>query len=340
MPNASGRGYYRNAYTADQVVALRDRAWSQLSATERSAVFFDATAAALLGKLPLSLTLSFVPKLLAAGDRFSIRAALAVPLGVRDLVPEDLRGKYEAWLRLELGPAAHKAGLAPKPTDSLDVEVARASLLDAVADLGRDPELVAAAVKLSDRWRELPQAIRGRVILLAAHARPEVFDRLLGEVYREDDRDRRNEILAALATTRDVAQQRAALALVLDPKLDIRDTQGILISANREANRVVAQQFVQDHKDAILARVPSDGTTTGQAWLAGVFTSSCSAERRGEIAAYVNATFAKLQGGARVVEQALEAMDQCIARRALVEPAIRSWLGGERGGGAAGRAGK
>jgi alanyl aminopeptidase len=339
MPNASGRGYYRNAYTADQIVALRDQAWSQLRATERSAVFFDATEEALLGRLPLSLTLSFVPKLLAAGDRFSIRAALAVPLGVRNLVPEDLRAKYEAWLRFALGPAARKAGLSPKRTDSLDIEVARTSLLDAVADLGRDPELVAAAVKLSERWRELPQAIRGRVILLAAHARPAVFDRLLGEVYTEDDRERRDEILNALATTRDVGQQRAALALVLDPKLDIRDTQSILVAANVEANRVVAQRFFQDHKDAILARLPSDGTASGQTWLAALFTSSCSAERRGELADYVTATFAKLQGGARVVAQSIEGMDQCIARRALVEPAIRSWLGGG-GGSAAVRAGK
>jgi alanyl aminopeptidase len=338
MPNAAGRGYYRSAYTAAQIVALRDQAWPQLRPTERSAVFFDASAAALLGKLPLSLALSFVPKLLAAGDRFSIRGALAVPLGVRDLVPDDLRARYEGWLRQTFGPAAHRAGLTPKPGDSLDVEDARASLLDAVADLGRDPELVSAAVKLSERWRDLPQAIRGRVVLLAAHARSAVFERLLGEVYTEEDRQRRGELVNALATARDARQQRAALALVLDPKLDIRDTQGILIAPNLEANRVVAQRFFQDHKDAILARIPPDGTSTGQSWLAPLFTASCSAERRGELAAYVTTTFAGLQGGARVVEQAIEGMDQCIARRALVEPAIRAWLGGGRGGGAATRA--
>ena len=145
----------------------------------------------------------------------------------------------------------------------------------------------------------------------------------------------------ALSTTRDPAQQRTALALVLDPKLDIRDTQGILTAAIFEPNRAVAQRFFQDHKDAILARVPSDGTASGQAWLAAVFTSSCSAERRDELAAYVTATFSRLQGGARVVDQAIEAMDQCIARRALVEPAIRGWLGGTGAtGAAAARAGR
>jgi hypothetical protein len=35
-----------------------------------------------------------------------------------------------------------------------------------------------------------------------------------------------------------------------------------------------------------------------------------------------------MPGGARTVQQAIEAMDQCIARRKLVEPEIRGWLGG------------
>jgi alanyl aminopeptidase len=330
MPNVSGRGYYRSAYTADQVVALRDHAWPQLQPTERAALSFDTAEAALLGKLPLGLALSFVPRLLAAGDRFSIRAALAVPLGVRDLVPEDLRPRYEAWLRLTFGPAARKAGLLPRDSDQLDVESSRSSLLYAVASVGRDPALATEAVKLAERWLELPPAVRGQVIQIAAHARPEVFARLLREVATETDRTRRREILGALGSTREVEQQEAALALVLDPKLDIRDTQRLLDLGDDERNRVVAQRFFQDHKDAILARVPADSPTRGPASFATLFTASCSAARRGEIADYVTATFASLPGGARIVAQALEGMDQCIARRAVMEPAIRSWLASRR----------
>jgi cytosol alanyl aminopeptidase len=327
MPNAGGRGYYRNTYTEEQVAALRDDAWSALTPTERGVVFFDVSDEVTLGKLPLQLALSFLPRLIAAGDRFSIDAALELPLGVRDLVPDTLRARYEAWLSLTFGAAAHKIGLSPKPGDSLDVEVVRGSLIHAVGDVGWDPELTAEAIKLAERWRELPPSIRGQVISLAAHASPAVFDRLLAEVTTEQDRARRDEIVNALAGTRDVKQQQAALALTLDPRLDIRDTQSILLPSNTEENRVAAQQFFKDHKDAILARIPSDGTTSGQSWLAEVFTSSCSPARRDEIVEYVTATFAKLPGGERPVRQAIERMDQCIARRKLLDPAIRSWLG-------------
>jgi cytosol alanyl aminopeptidase len=328
MPNLDGRGYYRNTYTAAQVAALRDDAWPQLKATERRVVYFDASDAATLGKLPLQLVLSFLPKLVAAGDRFSIRAALGMPRGVRDLVPPELRASYEGWMRRTFGAAARKAGLAPKDSDSLDLEQVRGDLIDAVANVGHDPALNGEAVKLAAEWRELPPAMRGQVLALAAHASPAVFERLRKDVYTEPDRARRQEMVNALASTRDVTQQRAALALILDPKLDIRDTQFMFFGANEEANRAVSQQFFQDHKDAVLARIPSDGTTSSQAWLAYVFTTSCSPARRDEIAAYVTTTFAKLQGGDRTVKQAIEGMDQCIARRALMEPEIRGWLAG------------
>src|SRR5262249_10780080 len=155
---------------------------------------------------------------------------------------------------------------------------------------------------------------------------------LFREVFHEDDRARRSELLIALAGARDVGQQTATLGLVLDDRLDIRDTAFVFFGAQDEANRVVAQRYFQDHQDAILKRIPSDGTAQGQAWLAGMFTTSCVPERRAEIVDYVTRTFAGMPGGARAVQQSIEAMDHCIARRQLLDPEIRSWLGGKPGG--------
>src|SRR5688500_5294633 len=99
MPNVNGRGYYRNTYTPAQLSALRDEAWKQLKWTERRTVVFDAWAGAYTGKTPLALTLSFVPKLLAGGDRFTVPTALQIATGLDNFVPTDLRDKYEAYLR-------------------------------------------------------------------------------------------------------------------------------------------------------------------------------------------------------------------------------------------------
>jgi alanyl aminopeptidase len=328
MPNLDGRGYYRIAYTAAQVATLRDQAWPQLKPTERRALYADVATATTHGKLPLALALSFAPRQLASGDRFSIDEALDVPLRLRRFVPLELRSRYEAWLRRTFAPAAHRAGLAPRDGEALDVEVARNNLAYIAGNVGRDPALFTDAVKLSQRWRELPEGIRDRVLALAADASPAAFERLYREVFAESDRARRRDMINALSSVHDVTHQTEALGLMLDDRLDIRDTAGVLFGAEEEPNRVAAQRYFQDHKDAILKRVPSDGTVNGQAWLAGVFTSSCQEDRRGEIVDYVNTTFAGMPGGARTVKQAIEAMDQCIARRKLMEPEIRSWLAG------------
>jgi hypothetical protein len=194
-----------------------------------------------------------------------------------------------------------------------------------VAIVAHDPVLLAEAVKLAGTWRDLPPAIRGAVLTLATQASPKLFERLLAEVYTEPDRARRLEIVNALGMTRDLKQQRTALALILDPKLDARDTLDMLFAANAEANRRNAQQFFKENKDAIMKRVPSR-VVSGQSFLAELFTASCASDRRDEIVDYVTQTFEKLPGGARLVQNAIERMDQCIARRKLVEPEIRRWL--------------
>src|SRR5206468_3804847 len=112
------------------------------------------SAAASLGGLPLPLALSFVPRLLAAGDRFSISDATAIPRAINNLVPSDLRPAYEAWLRQTYGVAAAAAGLTPSDRDSLDIEVSRGALLDVAVEAGNDPKLAAQAIKLAAKWRE------------------------------------------------------------------------------------------------------------------------------------------------------------------------------------------
>ena len=330
MPNVDGRGYYRNAYTVQQVTALRDEAWPKLAWTERRAVHFDVREAATTGRLPLQLALSFTPKLLAGNDRFTVEAALVLPHGVNQFIPDDLRGKYELWMRQQFGAAATAVGFTPKDSDTLDVEMTRGDLLEAVGWVAREPALVAEAVKLADKWRELPEAIRGTVLSVAVDAKPELFDKTLREVSTEPDRAKRREMFDALGSVRDPVRYKAALSLILDGKVDIREAIGMVFDTQTDATREVAKELVRTNREALLARLPSAQTTAPLARYSFVFTSTCKADQRDAIADYVMKTFAAAGGGERVVKQAIESMDQCIAKRKLLEPEIRAWLGGLR----------
>jgi alanyl aminopeptidase len=338
MPNANGRGYYRNSYTAAQVAALRDEAWTQLSWTERRTLFRDVRDAAATGKLPLQIALSLVPKLIAGNDRFTVTPAIGLPAGLYRMVPAELRPAYEAWLRRSFGPSAQRAGLLPRDSDSLDTEAMRGELIRAVAWRGRDPALVAEAVKLAARWRDLPQSSRADILQLAVDASPQVFERTMQEVITETDRSKRQDMLRALAQVRDPARQSAALGLVLDDRLDARETLQMLFAglgggrggggeSFEDANLGVAQAYFRDHQTQIMNKLPRDGTSGPFARISALFTGTCRAEQREAITAYVKQTFAALPGGGRIVAQNLEQMDQCIARRALLEPEIRTWLG-------------
>jgi alanyl aminopeptidase len=324
--NADGHGYYHLAHTADDAAKLRDEAWSQLTPIERRALFAEVSDAARQGQLALPLALSFVPRLLAAGDRFSVGDAIGFPRSLDRYVTDDVRAKYESWLRATFAPAATAAGLTPKKTDDLDAESERGDLVgEALA--AHEPALVAEAVKQADHWRDLPQSTRGLVLGAAVEADAAVFARVLRDVHDEADRARRNEAYGALANVSDLAKQRQALALVIDDKLDIRETRWILFGSRTLANEAQGRQFFRDHQAAILARMPSDDTTGESVSIANLFMS-CDPKLRDEAVAYVTATFGAMPGAKHDLAEDIEQNDQCIARHAVVEPMVRGWLTG------------
>jgi alanyl aminopeptidase len=334
MANANGRGYYRVARDSRQVTAMRDEAWAQLTWTERRAIDFDVVAAVRRPRrgreIPLQLGLSFAPRMLAGGDRFTIGDALALPRSLDRFVPDELRPKYEAWMRATFGPAAAKLGVVPKPGDDLDAERTRADLLHAAAWTGRDPDLVNAALAQAEHWRDLDPAVRGTILAIAVDASAELFARVLRDLKTEPDRARRDDMRGALAGVRDPKRQLAALELMFDPALDFREMFPMLQTYGNQRAREVAEQFYRDHAAEIAKRVPRDkasGWLTGMAWL---FTAACDANRRDAVADYVTKELAPMPGGPRIVKQAIEAMDQCIAARAVIDPEVRAWLAGYR----------
>ncbi len=328
LPNVGGRGYYHIAPSASEVTALRDEAWEQLTWTERRALYTDVGEEVAAGRLPLALGLSFVPKFLAGGDRFTIGDAVGFATAFDGVMPDDLRPKYEAWLRATFGPGATKAGLVPRAGDDLDTESTRAQLVAVVVGLGRDPGLTAEAVRLASDWRQLPQAVRGSILATAVDANPELFERTLREAPTEKVQNDRQEMLGALASVRDPARHVAALGLVLDPKVDIRESMWMLFGGRDRAAQDVSRTFFREHQVAILARIPHEDTTGSATALAGVFASVCDPARRDEAVKTIHAMFDAFPGSARPLAQEEEGLDQCIARRAISLPQVRAWVGG------------
>jgi hypothetical protein len=85
---------------------------------------------------------------------------------------------------------------------------------------------------------------------------------------------------------------------------------------------------VRTHKAKLLERMPKDAVTGMVGIVTFLFTGSCDAAAHGEARRYVMESFGKLAGGERAIRQGFEAMDQCIASRKLLEPALRAFASG------------
>jgi alanyl aminopeptidase len=246
-------------------------------------------------------------------------------------VPDDLRPAYEAWLRRTFGSAAERAGLLAKRDDTLDSEIERAWLVSSAAWFGRDPKLVGDATKLAQNWRTLPASIRRSVLTIGVDASPALFEQTMTRVAAERDRARRLDMLWALASVRDPERQARALRLILDTRLDLNDTLQML-SAGRNspgtASRARAQAYFREHQAALLRGLRQGGAVVAWEPFVALFTGTCDADQRDAITAYVRATFGSLPGARRILAQNLEQMDQCIAQRKLLTPAVRAWLTG------------
>src|SRR5262249_27978299 len=139
---------------------------------------------------------------------------------------------------------------------------------------------------------------------------------------------KRADMIHALGRVRDPKRQEAALQLLLEPKLDFREFESLLFERHDETTRKTAEGFFRAHAGEIMKRMPLDEENGTIAGVTRLFTHACDRSRRDEIAAFVTEHFSKVPGGERLVAQAIEGMDQCIATRAVVEPELRAWLAG------------
>jgi alanyl aminopeptidase len=322
--NAGARGYYRTSQPEAAFVALRDRAWKQLTPAERMIVFSDVSALSATGELDIALELSFVPRLLDEHHRVATSAATDAVERSRRLLTGAELARFDAWIRATFGRAARALSWQARPRDDIDAERARSELVPLVAWSG-DPALRAAAVALAKNWRTLGAANRGQILAVAAEADAATFDRLLAAAPVEASPELRSDLLRAVAQVSDETRLRSALALALDPRLE-RNEARALVFAGRERPQIrLVDAYWREHFTQLMARFPDNGAG-GVAGLSGAFLRACDPAGREEAAAFVRERFGKLTGAERIIARGLENLDQCIAAQKLLGPRLSAWL--------------
>jgi alanyl aminopeptidase len=321
-PNAGARGYFRSALPAAGWTALRTGGWKQLSTSERIAATQDIWAGVGAGEVPIDAALTWLPPLLREKSPRALQVATDAMGGLRGWLSPAARPRLAAWVERTLGRRACGLGWLRRAGDTVDDEDVRERVVGLVASVG-DRELGRAAVKLSADWRALPESARRAILQAAVRADPRVHDRLMTDFRGETEHARAGDLANALGVVRDPVRLRAALALLIDPAVDVRDSLGVMIAAIAdEETRPIAETWVAEHFDAILARLPDEW---GAAQV-NMLTASCDAAKVAPMRALAEAKLAGRRGARRRIDQAFERMSQCAAQRAAQGPALEAWL--------------
>lgn len=321
-PDAHALGYYRVQMSAADLEALTTHGWKQLEPAEHLLVLDDAQAMLTHGDdLPSGDVLELASRM-RTGNRLELRNAGSVAQRADQLVPDDARPALRKWIVKTFGAQARKIGWMPGAHDSLDVALERASIVLTVAMTGRDPKLLASAVKLAAKWRDLPETARGPILAAAVLADPSIGKKLLAELPTIDDRREHEDVLAALTTTEDPDLAKALLDHLLDPKTDLMQEFWALRAIGHRPHYDQVQAFLDAHYDEVAPRMPQ----SARARMVRALTSSCDASKRDAIAAWAKQHIVPQVGGERTTAQAMEAMDQCIADKAALGPGIAAWL--------------
>jgi alanyl aminopeptidase len=330
-------GYFHSKLDAQALAAVRDHAWDKLTRDERIAIYVDAAMYARNGQPTMELLWSLTRKLVhdhddrelvvAIGDLETDGGTLGLPGELSRAIPTELLPAARNKLRAEYEKLVKASGIAQHGEEGVTQTLLHDDLID-LASWSRSHVLDAEAKKLFARYRELPTAQLHAVVSIAANADPKLAAQLRSDLDVEHDPVIHTTIVDALSQLRDPTQHRAMLeSIVADPKLSAEDVAALWASSDEEV-RADNEAFLRAHLDEVIKRLPSAATADAPLvlWLTLPFTFACEAATRDEIVAYLEQHFGSIATLARPLQQGIERMDNCIARKKLLEPSLRAWL--------------
>ena len=327
--NAQGTGYYRSGYSRDQLGQLLATPSGTLTTAERLALLGDVHAAVDRGDVPLGEALKLVPATASDPNRLVLEAGLQLLSSIHvDLLSEQDRERYRAWLRDTYGARARAMGWKSPPGEDDEVKQTRWMLLMLAAGAGQEPTLSQEATRLARAWLADRKSVSPELAMAALRVAVRggdkaLFDQVLAQARKEESRTERPQLLGMLGGFRDPELVRQALALMTGEEFDARDTKFILYAAFfMPETRAMAWEFYQQNFDKLASKMRSD-ELGGFIGLTGSF---CEESRRAEVEALLRPRVASIEGGPRELNRALESIRVCVESERRNQPSVLEFL--------------
>jgi alanyl aminopeptidase len=327
LPNAAELGYYRSLPKPELLAKLLAHV-DALTLAERVGVIGDVEALVARGDVETSVALELVGSQAKDKSRHIVEASVGIVAGIDDMVPDNLRPRYEALIRELYGARARELGWHAPPGEGPDTKQLRPTVLRLVAGDGKDPELIKQATELAwkylDDHKAVDPELAGTVLHVAArYGDQKLFDRLHAEAKKTTDREDRQRMLSALGAFVDPKLVDQALALAITDEFDLREGSSLMNGGLGDPRtRETAFAFVKKHFDEITKKLPEPY----RPYMAFTVVPLCDEHRKAELEAFLKPRIEPLDGGPRALKQALEELSLCAAQRKAQTPGVVAFL--------------
>lgn len=229
-------------------------------------------------------------------------------------------------MRENFGVRARKLGWLHKDGEVEDDRLLRPVFTGFVARDGEDPELIASAKELANKWLDTRQSLPADTfysIFNAAARNGDValYEKLLKVARSEKDEFFLQALIGALGSFRSKELVERNLKLFLDGTFDVRLSTNLIFGA--QGSPEVARlplEFVKANYDAVVAALPSAAGSDYAAYLPQTAGFACSSEEAHEVQEFFGPKVAKLNGGPRNLAQLLESIKLCEVRKKVQQP--------------------
>lgn len=327
-PNKGAAGYYRYDYNASALRSIGNAAEQGLSPEERISLVGNEWALARTGLAP-------VGDYLALGEQFKNTPGSVLLgnyfdhlefIGHEIVTPAD-RPAFQAWLRRSFSPLMQQLGYAGRPNDTPADKQKRASLMYMLGNVADDPQVIAEAKQIVQKYMKDPTSVDGTLIraatrVAAIHGDADLYAQYKAQLQKKLSPEAYYLYFYSLASFPSSALGQQTLDWSLTP--DVRNQDLFILSAlvQNPATRDVAWDFLRTHYDAInnKAGVGLGGASV----ILGAVKPLCDEKSLGELKEF----FQQHQnlGTERNQKEAIEGVSSCIALRKQQQPQLSAWL--------------
>ena len=329
MANAGAHGYYRTAADPDAVRRVADDI-RPLSGAERMAMLSDEWAIVRSLRHDIGIFLD-----LAGGFRAertnAVLETLTGPLAtIGDYVAGPAsRGKFRAWVSALLTPALKDVGWTARAGESDETSALRATVVSALGDTARDPEVLRKARELVtaelDKPGSIDPTLMGVVVRLAAlEGDAALYGRYLARAKSASDPEEKYRFLYGLASFGDPALVRRTVDLILGPEVRSQDAKlfaGALLRA--PDGRSLAWELLRQRWPELQKKT---GEFVGNTVVVGALASFCDTEAASGIRTFFAAN--TVPDAERTLQQSLERVEDCSRFVAAQRPKLDAWFKG------------